>query len=116
MVVGEENLKAASKPFRDWERLGIFNAFVTNSVPTVKGGAWYAVSFDVKGNSPRFNVFFSDDKGKELVPTANFVYADKKRGIVRVPEGSASATLVFGAKNAPGDKTVYSNVKFIEIK
>ena len=116
VIVGEENLKAASKPFRDWERLGIFNAFVTNSVSAVKGGAWYAVSFDVKGCPPRFNVFFSDDKGKELAPTANFVYADKKRGIVRAPEGSASATLVFGAKNAPGGKTVYSNVKFVEIK
>ena len=80
--------------------------------------SWYAVSFDVKGNSPRFNVFFSDGKGKDVPPTINFVYPDhgRGRGVVRAPEGSANATLVFGAKNVPGGKTVYSNVKFMEIE
>ena len=118
VVVCNENVEVASKPSRDWERLGIFNAFVTNSVVGVKGGAWYAVSFDVKGNSPRFNVFFSDGKGKDVPPTINFVYPDhgRGRGVVRAPEGSANATLVFGAKNVPGGKTVYSNVKFMEIE
>ena len=118
VVVRDENINVACKPSRDWERLGIFNAFVTNSVAPVKGGSWYAVSFDVKGSSPRFNVFFSDGDGKDLAPTINFLYPENgsARGVVRAPSGSASATLVFGAKNAPGGKTVYSNIKFTELK
>ena len=118
VVVRDENAEVARKPSRDWERLGIFNAFVTNSVVGVKGGSWYGISFDVKGMSPRFNVFFSDEKGKDLAPTINFLYPEngRARGVVRAPVGSASATLVFGAKNAPGSETVYSDIKFIELK
>ena len=110
--VGSENIAATEKPFRDYESLGICAAFVTNAVEGVTGGGWYAVSYEVEGSSPRVNVFFEDADGKHLPPTINFIYPDYGRGVVRAPAGSVRATLVFGAKNAAGRKTVYSNVSF----
>ena len=110
--VGDENIAVTEKPFRDYESLGICGAFVTNVVEGVTGGGWYAVSYEVDGSSPRVNVFFEDEAGKHLPPTVNFIYPDRRRGVVRAPAGSVRATLVFGAKNAAGKKTTYSAISF----
>ena len=115
VVVRNDNEGVTTKPFRDYERYGVGNVFVTNSVPAT-GGAYYAISYDVKGIGPRLNVFFQDANGTNLAPTINFIYPDLRRGIIRAPSGSASATFVFGAKNAPGEETVYSNIKFCKLE
>ena len=114
VTVRNDNEGFAKKPFRDYERYGIENMFVTNSVPATSG-AYYAVSYDVKGTGPRLNVFFQDANGTNLAPTINFVYPGLRRGVIRAPLGSVSATFVFGAKNAPGEETVYSNIKFCKL-
>jgi len=115
VVVRKDNAGVTAKPFRDYERYGIWNYFVTNSVPAV-GGAYYGVAYDVKGTGARFNVFFQDAGGTNLAPTINFVYPDIRRGVVRAPNGSVRATFVFGAKNRPDEETIYSNIKFYKLE
>ena len=110
--VRDENASVTEKPFRDYESLGICGAFVTNRVEGVLGGECYAVSYEVAGESPRVNVFFEDEAGARLSPSINFVYPDVKNGVVHAPAGSVRAVLVFGAKNPPGGKTVYSDIAF----
>lgn len=116
VVVRNDNEGVTTKPFRDYERYGVGNYFVTNSVQGVVGGSYYGVSYSVKGTGPRLNVFFQDAGGTNLAPTINFVYPDLGRGVVRAPEGSVQATFVFGAKNPPGEETVYSNIRFFKLE
>ena len=80
-------------------------------VANVKGGEWYAIAYDAKGASAKMNIFFRDAKHKYVQPKINLIYPDDGRGVVRVPEGGAKGTLVFSARNRPGETTVFDNIR-----
>ena len=57
------------------------------------------------------NVFFRDANHKYVNPKINLIYPDDGRGVVRVPEGGSRGTLVFSARNRPGEKTVFKDIR-----
>ena len=61
------------------------------------------------------NIFFKDAKGKYVQPSINLIYPDDGRGVVRVPDGGARGTLVFSAKNRPGERTFFENIRIYRI-
>lgn len=93
----------------------VTNGYKTVSLKNVKGGDWYAIGYDAKGKSAKMNVFFKDAKRKYVQPSINLIYPDDGRGVVRVPDGGARGTLVFSAKNAPGERTVFDNIHVYRI-
>ena len=88
----------------------VTNGYKTVGIQNIKGGDWLAIGFDVKGKSAKINTFYKDDKWKYVQPSINLIYPDDGRGVVRVPDGGARGTLVFSAKNRPGEKTVFDNI------
>jgi hypothetical protein len=88
----------------------VTNGYKTVSLKNVKGGEWYAIGYDAKGASAKMNIFFKDAKRKYVQPSINLIYPDDGRGVVRVPDGGANGTLVFSAKNRPGEKTVFDSI------
>ena len=93
----------------------VTNGYKTVSLKNVKGGEWYAIGYDVKGKSAKMNIFFKDAKKKYVQPSINLIYPDDGRGVVRVPDGGARGTLVFSAKNRPGEKTLFENIRIYRI-
>ena len=93
----------------------VTNGYKTVSLKNVKGGDWYAIGYDAKGKSAKMNVFFKDAERKYVQPSINLIYPDDGRGVVRVPDGGARGTLVFSAKNAPGERTVFDNIHVYRI-
>ena len=93
----------------------VTNGYKTLAIKDVKGGDWYAIGYDAKGPSAKMNVFFKDAKWKYVQPSINLIYPDDGRGVVRVPNGGARGTLVFSAKNRPGEKTVFDNIRVYRI-
>ena len=93
----------------------VTNGYKTVSLKNVKGGDWYAIGYDAKGKSAKMNVFFKDAKRKYVQPSINLIYPDDGRGVVRVPDGGARGTLVFSARNAPGERTVFDNIHVYRI-
>ena len=91
--------------------VSVTNGYETISLKNVKGGEWYAIAYDAKGASAKMNIFFRDAKWKYVNPKINLVYPDDGRGVVRVPEGGARGTLVFMARNRPGETTVFDNIR-----
>jgi len=97
------------------DSVSVTNGYVTVGMD-VKGGEYYGVAFDVKGVSARVNVFFKDAKGKYVQPSINMIYPDDARGVVRVPEGGATGTIVFSAENKSGEKSVFSNLRVYRLR
>ena len=91
--------------------LSVESGYETIALANVKGGEWYAIAYDAKGASAKMNIFFRDAKHKYVQPKINLIYPDDGRGVVRVPEGGAKGTLVFSARNRPGEKTVFDNIR-----
>ena len=95
--------------------VSVTNGYETISLKNVKGGEWYAIAYDAKGASAKMNIFFRDAKWKYVNPKINLVYPDDGRGVVRVPDGGARGTLVFMARNRPGETTVFDNIRVYRI-
>ena len=93
----------------------VTNGYKTVSLKNVKGGEWYAIGYDAKGKSAKMNIFFKDAKKKYVQPSINLIYPDDGRGVVRVPDGGVRGTLVFSAKNRPGEKTLFENIRIYRI-
>ncbi len=90
--------------------IAVTNGYKTVALNDVKGGEYYAISFSMKGDSARVNVFFKDKDDKKVPPPHNMIFPDEGRGIVRVPEGSVRGVVVFSARNGDGKTTVFNDI------
>ena len=84
--------------------VSVTNGYKIVALSGVKGGEYYGIAFNVKGESVKVNVFFKNAANKYVHPSLNLVYPDDGRGVVRVPEGGVRGVIVFSAVNGPEEK------------